>query len=88
MSEAPVAPPEASSAPAPRRPGWPVRILRGLLAAVIGLVVVVLALVGWLGATRSGLEQVVDFAERLSGGRVTIERPEGYLLGQLRLGMR
>ena len=86
MSEAPVAPPEASSAPAPRRPGWPVRILRGLLAAVIGLVVVVLALVGWLGATRSGLEQVVDFAERLSGGRVTIERPEGYLLGQLRLG--
>ena len=87
MSEAPAAPPEApASPPVPRRAGWPVRILRGLLAAGFGLLIVVLALIGWLGATQSGLARLVDLAAQLSGGVVGIERPEGYLLGQLKLG--
>lgn len=88
MSEAPATPPEdpPTPPPAPRRTGWPVRILRGLLAAGFGLVIMVLALVGWLGATQSGLERVVELAARLSGGVVGIERPEGYLLGQFKLG--
>lgn len=86
MIEAPATPPETPPPPAPHRTGWPVRILRGLLAAGFGLLIVVLALLGWLGATQSGLARMAELAARLSGGVVGIERPEGYLLGQFKLG--
>jgi len=46
---------------------------------------VAVVLVGWLGGTASGLGLLVDFVARLSGGVVTVEQAEGYLLGDLKL---
>ena len=96
MSEAPDSPaaagpegtPEQASAPRPRRlgEGWAGRWLRRALAGVIALLAVVVLVVGWLGVTDSGLRAVMDLAARLSGGTVTVERAEGYLLGQLKIG--
>ena len=89
MSEAP-APhdpgPEAPAAAPRRREGWVARVMRGLLAAALGLVLLVVLATGWLGGTQSGLQAVVDLAARLSGGVVSVEAPEGYLLGQLKVG--
>jgi translocation and assembly module TamB len=96
MSEAPDSPaaagPEGTSdtepPPPPRGPGegWAKRWSRRALGGVIALVAVVVLVVGWLGATDSGLRAVMGLAARLSGGIVTVERTEGYLLGQLKIG--
>ena len=89
MSEAP-APhdpgPEAPAAAPRRREGRLARVMRGLLAAALGLVLLVVLVTGWLGGTQSGLQAVVDLAARLSGGVVSVEAPEGYLFGQLKVG--
>lgn len=93
MSEAPDSPaaagPEGSPDKAPPRrrgEGWAGRWLRRALAGVIALLAVVVLVVGWLGVTDSGLRAVMELAARLSGGIVTVERAEGYLLGQLKIG--
>jgi translocation and assembly module TamB len=87
MSEAPAAPPEAprvatGAAPCRLACAHPARAAGGRLrAAHRGAGADRLA-----GATQSGLARLVDLAAQLSGGVVGIERPEGYLLGQLKLG--
>lgn len=94
MSEAPDSPaaagPEGSPDKAPppcrRGEGWAGRWLRRALAGVITLLAVVVLVIGWLGVTDSGLRAVMELAARLSGGIVTVERAEGYLLGQLKIG--
>lgn len=86
MSDAPAPAPADDVAPPPR-PRWGLRLLRGLLAAVIGLVTVVLIVAGWLGGSGHGLRALTDFVGRLSGGVVTVERADGYLLGDVRLGL-
>lgn len=94
MSEAPDSPAAAGAEGAPDKAppsrrlgeGWAGRWLRRALAGVIALLAVVVLVVGWLGATDSGLRAVMELAARLSGGIVTVERAEGYLLGQLKIG--
>ncbi|MBN8285667.1 hypothetical protein, partial [Zoogloea sp.] len=97
MSEVPAPPADAappgtpgeSPGPAPhRRESWAARLTRGGLGLCLGLVVVVVVvlLVGWLGATASGLRTLAELAGSLSGGLVRIEKPEGYLLGEWRAG--
>lgn len=90
MSDAPADPaPEgrepASAAPPSRAGGgWFARLTRGALGAGFSLVVVALLLAGWLGVTESGLQAVAELASRFSGGMLRIDKPQGYLLGQLR----
>ncbi|KAB2969542.1 translocation/assembly module TamB domain-containing protein [Zoogloea sp.] len=78
-------PPEASRAG--RRPAWPARGLRALLAALVGLVTAAILVLGWVGGTASGLRFAAGLAERLSGGLLVIEGADGYLLGGLRVGV-
>ena len=83
----PSGPAPQESAPPPPRPGWGRTLLRGALALLFAGITVALVLVGWLGGTTSGLGMLVDFVARLSGGVVSIEKADGYLLGDLRLGL-
>ncbi len=83
----PSGPAPQDPAPPPPRPGWGRGLLRGLLAALLAGITVAIVLVGWLGGTTSGLGMLVDFVARLSGGVVTFEKADGYLLGDLHLGL-
>lgn len=81
----PAGTPDGPPGPAPRRrEGWVARLTRGVLSLCMGLVVIVVVLAGWLGATASGLRALAELAGSLSGGLVHIEKPEGYLLGEWR----
>ena len=95
MSEQPAPPADpASGPPAParagaprvRREGWIARFLRAVLGVGMTLIVVLVLLATWLGASTSGLQNVVRLAGYLSAGMVHIDKPEGYLLGELRIG--
>ncbi|MDD2990555.1 MAG: hypothetical protein PHI64_16565, partial [Zoogloea sp.] len=77
--------PDGPPGPPPRRgEGRVARLTRGVLGLCMGLVVIVVVLAGWLGATASGLQALAGLAGSLSGGLVHIEKPEGYLLGEWR----
>ncbi len=88
MSDAPADPagpdPRAEAAPRPAREGLLAGLTRGVLGACISLFVLVLLVVGWLGATESGLQAAAGLAHHFSGGMLRINKPQGYLLGQLR----
>lgn len=93
MSDAPeqsAANPAPDGAPPPsippRRETVSVRLLRGTLAAVLGLLTVTVLLLGWLGATESGLRTLAGLADGLSGGLLSLDKPQGYLLGEFKLG--
>ncbi|WP_079433247.1 translocation/assembly module TamB domain-containing protein [Zoogloea sp. LCSB751] len=75
-----------SPAPAPRRDAPSARLLRGALAAVLGLLTVVVLLLGWLGASESGLRALAGLANGVSGGLLSLDKPQGYLLGEFKLG--
>ncbi len=88
MSDTPAPPaPAEPPAPPPARASWARRLSRGLLAAFFACITIAVVLVGWLGGTTSGLGMLVDFVARLSGGVVTFEKADGYLLGDLNLGL-
>ncbi|MBS0357433.1 MAG: translocation/assembly module TamB domain-containing protein [Proteobacteria bacterium] len=97
MSDAPEQPaadpapdgaPSPSTAPSssPRREAVSARLLRGALAAVLGLLIAVVLLLGWLGATESGLRTLAGLADSFGGGLLTLDKPQGYLFGQFKLG--
>ncbi|MBN9697973.1 MAG: hypothetical protein J0L85_19455, partial [Zoogloea sp.] len=72
--------------PPPRRPAsWSASGLKGLLAALLGLVTAAVLVLGWVGGTASGLRFAAGLAERLSGGLLSIDGADGYLLGELRI---
>lgn len=77
--------PVATPDPAPPRSGWGAGLLRGLLASLLGLVLTLIALAGWLGGTESGLRVLCQLATGFSGGLLQVEAPAGYLLGEWRL---
>lgn len=83
---APDGAPPPSSSPVPRRETVAARLLRGALAAVLGLLTVAVLLLGWFGATESGLRVLAGLADDLSGGLLSLDKPEGYLFGEFKLG--
>ena len=78
-------PPSTAPSSSPRREAISARLLRGALAAVLGLLIAAVLLLGWLGASESGLRTLAGLADSFGGGLLTLDKPQGYLLGQFKL---
>ncbi len=75
-----------SDAQAPRRGrSWITWLLRGTLALVFGLLVLVLGAVAWVVGTESGLKLAQDLAHRFAPELIQIEGVEGRLIDEVSL---
>ena len=84
-SPGPQGAPPAPEPPRRRREGWLARLLRGGLAALLGLVFLLVLALGWLGGSDAGLRTVAALADRAGGSLLVLDKPEGYLFGRFRL---
>lgn len=74
----------AAETPPPRR-SLLLRLLRGALFGVLGIVLLVLGVLAWVVGTESGLRFVRDLAHRFAPELITIQGVEGRLIDRARL---